>query len=78
MTAGLNSGAPPQVALKEVGPEVSMARDVRQISLSGVVDAILEVGKQRKSLMDQLHSALVSNNDSEALGFARHLCGLAA
>jgi hypothetical protein len=55
-----------------------MAKSVPQMSLSGVVDAILEVGNQRKLLFGQMRSALVSGNNSEALGFARQLCGLAA
>ena len=74
----LNSVTSPEADMQEVEPTVSMARDVRQMSLSGVLDAILEVSKQRTSLMGQLRSALVSGNDSEALGFARRLCGLSA
>lgn len=75
---GLSYGAQPGTDPDEIVPTFSMARDVPQISFSGVVDAILEVSKQRKSLLGQLRSALVSGNDSEALGFARQLCGLAA
>jgi hypothetical protein len=48
------------------------------VSLSGLVDAILEVGTQRKLLLDQVRSALVSGDDAEALRFARQLCGLPA
>jgi hypothetical protein len=44
--------------------------------LSGVVDAILDVGRQRKLLLDQMRNALESGNSEEALGFARKLCGL--
>jgi hypothetical protein len=46
--------------------------------MSGVVDAILEVGNQRKALLSRLRSALKSGSDTEALGFARQLCGLPA
>lgn len=46
------------------------------IVLSGVVNAILEVSRQRKSLLDQLRSALQSGNDAESLQLARQLCGL--
>ena len=49
---------------------------VTPTSLSGVVDAIVEVSRQRKVLLNQLRSALQSGNDAEALRFARHLCGL--
>jgi hypothetical protein len=45
-------------------------------SLSGVVDAILEVNRQRKSLLDQLRAALQSGKDAEALQLARQFCGL--
>jgi hypothetical protein len=43
---------------------------------SGVIDTILEVGRQRKLLLDQLRSALQSGNDAKALQLARQLCGL--
>ncbi len=46
------------------------------IVLSGVVDAIMEVSRQRKSFLKQLRSALQSGNDAEALQLARQLCGL--
>ena len=45
-------------------------------SLNGLVDAILEVSRQRKVLLDQLRFALQSGNDAEALRLARQLCGL--
>lgn len=45
-------------------------------SLSGVVDAILEVGRQRNALLAQLRSALEAGNDGGALNLARRLCGL--
>ena len=61
-----------------VGDTISSAKAFPQISLSGLVDAILEVGNQRKALLSRLRSALRSGSDSEALGFARQLCGLQA
>jgi len=45
-------------------------------SLSGLVDAILGVGRERKALLDQLRASLESGNDTEALRFARQYCGL--
>jgi hypothetical protein len=45
-------------------------------NVSGVIDAILEVGQQRKALLVQLRAALQSGNDSGALELARQLCGL--
>ena len=43
---------------------------------SGVVDAILEVSRQRKSLLDELRSVLQSGDNAKALRLARQLCGL--
>jgi hypothetical protein len=45
-------------------------------SLSGVVDAILEVGRQRDTLLMQLRAALESGREKDALVLARRLCGL--
>jgi hypothetical protein len=66
----------PKGDVEEVECKISTARACPQLSLSGVVDAILEVGHRRKSLLDQLRSAFDSGNESQALGFARQLCGL--
>jgi hypothetical protein len=44
--------------------------------LGGVIDAILEVGRQRKGVLDKLRMALESGDDSGALELARQLCGL--
>lgn len=46
--------------------------------LRGAVDAILAVGNERKGILRQMRSALISGHDSEALGLARRLCGLTA
>jgi len=46
------------------------------LTLSGVTDAILEVGRQRKALLDQMRGALQSGDEEKALGLARQLCGL--
>ena len=46
------------------------------LSMTGIVDAILEVGHQRLALLGQVRSALMSGNDAEALRCARQLCGL--
>lgn len=44
--------------------------------ISGVLDAILETGRQRHGLLKELRSALQSGSDQEALRLARQLCGL--
>jgi len=62
-----NSGEP---------PKGSSERSDLPVSLNGLVDAILEVSRQRKTLLDQLRKALQSGNDAEALRLARQLCGL--
>jgi len=46
-------------------------------SLSGVLDAILDVGKKRDAQLRDLRIALISGKDDEALKLARELCGLA-
>jgi hypothetical protein len=58
--------------------EQGATRDSAQtdISLSGIVDAILEVGRQRKIVLDKLRAALQSGDDCRALDLARQLCGL--
>jgi hypothetical protein len=45
-------------------------------SLSGVVEAILEVGRQRNSLLESMRLALESGDNETALTFARQLCGI--
>ena len=62
---------------EDIGNTISTAKTFRQMSLTGVVDAILEVGNQRKAILGRLRSALVCGKDSEAIGFAKQLCGLA-
>jgi len=45
-------------------------------SISGIVDAILEIGRQRNTLLSYLRIALESGKEREALNLARRLCGL--
>lgn len=45
-------------------------------SISGIMDAILEIGRQRSTLLADLRVALESGKEKEALNFARRLCGL--
>ena len=46
------------------------------LTLSGVTDAILEVGRQRKALLDQMRGALQSGDTEQVLRLAQRLCGL--
>jgi hypothetical protein len=45
-------------------------------SVSGVVNAILEVGHERSALLAKLRSALQSGDNTQALNLARQFCGL--
>lgn len=73
----VSSCMPPTGDAEDVGHSISTPSSRSPMSISGAVDSILEVGNRRKALLGLLRSALVSSNDSEALGFARQLCGLA-
>lgn len=57
---------------------IEPAGEAPTISMSGIVDAILEVGRQRNSLLHQLRTALQSGRDDEALSVARQLCGMSS
>lgn len=46
------------------------------LALSGVTDAILEVGRQRKALLQEMRAALQSEDTEKVLRLARRLCGL--
>lgn len=45
-------------------------------SISGIVDVVLEVGRQRNTLLAQLRIALESGEERIALNLAKRLCGL--
>jgi hypothetical protein len=45
-------------------------------SVSGIVDAIITVGRQRNELLANLRSALESSQTEKAISLARRLCGL--
>jgi hypothetical protein len=62
----------------QTSSEHAATRDPAQteVSTSGIVDTILEVGRQRKIVLDQLRAALQSGDDCQALDLARQLCGL--
>ena len=45
-------------------------------SVSGIVDAVLEVGRQRNALLEEMSAALQSGDEKQALRLARRLCGL--
>ncbi len=60
-----------------LGPAVHRrSKPMSSVTTSGVVDAILEVGRQRKAVLDQLRAALQSGDTYKALGLARQLCGI--
>jgi len=74
----VRSYALPRGDSEEDGHTMCTTEPRPQMSISGVVDAILDVGNRRRDLLGQLRSALLSCNDFEALGFARQICGLTA
>ncbi len=45
-------------------------------SLSGVVEAILEVGRQRAALLTAMKRALKSGDHEQVLALCRKLCGI--
>ena len=45
-------------------------------NLSGVVEAIVRVGRERNSLLERMRLALESGDENTALMFARQLCGI--
>jgi hypothetical protein len=47
------------------------------LSVSGVVEAILEVGRHRQAILLKLRAALECGDTENALNCARQLCGLA-
>lgn len=57
-------------------PFANAQTSAEPVALSGIVDAILEVSRQRKLLLDELRSALQSGENDNALQLARKLCGL--
>jgi conjugal transfer/entry exclusion protein len=59
-----------------VGGSTGIAWPNSDLSVAGVVDAILEIGHQRRSLLSSLRSALESGDSAQALILARQLCGL--
>ena len=56
--------------------ENAVSKGAALTSTPGLVDAILEVGRQRKTVLDQLRCALESGDNERALVFARQLCGM--
>ena len=76
-TRQANGGFGKQVILKQRLADQEHSSEARdKTDLSGVIDAILQVGGQRKLLLDQMRSALESDDNETALRFARQLCGL--
>jgi hypothetical protein len=56
---------------------VVMPESQNGLPVSGVVEAILEVGRHRKATLQRLRAALERGDTENALNFARQLCGLA-
>ncbi len=68
----------PNARQEAVDRTMEPAANAPTISMSGIVDAVLEVGKQRNALLSELRTALQSGQDDEALAVARQLCGMSS
>ena len=44
--------------------------------MTGLIDAALEISRERREILMKLREALDSGDESRALGLARQLCGL--
>ena len=61
------------IATKNVAP---VDFEYQGHSISGIVDVVLQVGRQRNALLAQLRIALESGKERIALNLAKRLCGL--
>lgn len=61
---------------EEIGPDPAVTGE--PIGMSGIVEAILEVGRQRNARLGQLRVALQSGQNELALDIARQLCGISS
>jgi hypothetical protein len=59
-----------------VHAEADTTPGLQPTSFNGIVDAILEVSRQRNSLLSQIRIALECGQNDQALALARQLCGL--
>ena len=66
----------PGWAKKVAIPKASVDSGREGHSISGIVDAILEVGLERRGILDQLRTALVTDDNELSMKLARKLCGL--
>jgi hypothetical protein len=48
----------------------------REVNTSGLVDTILQIGKERQRILTLMKTALLRGDDAEALDMARELTGL--
>jgi hypothetical protein len=61
---------------KPITPKAAVDSEYDDHSISGIVDVVLEVGRQRNALLAQLRIALESGKERIALNLAKRLCGL--
>jgi hypothetical protein len=50
--------------------------EAERTALSNMVGAALEVGRERRQILDQLKQALLDNDTDEIVKFAKQICGL--
>ncbi len=76
-----NAGSPEFGSESRPAPSMQAARadsPSDSLSVSGVLDAIVEIGHQRGTLLAQMRAALESGRDKDVLVLARRLCGLSS
>lgn len=56
--------------------ELEHDEEDRPASLSGVVDAILEIGRQRAAVLAEMKTALERGDNQQVLVLCRQLCGV--
>lgn len=55
---------------------MAITQKPEQANIANLVDAVVEVGRQRAALLRSLKAALQCGNNEEALRLSRELCGL--
>jgi|GEM_PF-4974141 len=57
-------------------PEIDLDTPLTKENVSGVVDAVIAVSKERAKILEAMKAALLRGDDDEALERARELTGL--
>lgn len=66
----------PDPAINSKNCERSPSTELPPEGIAGLVDAVIEIGRERAALLGDMKMALMRRDDSTALRLARRLCGL--